>query len=244
MTNTALPLRSLPTRLFREWAMIARRPDALRRARDWQLGIAVTSLDDVVAACGFRMQAERPSASTGERGAAEERVLARLVALARHDDLAARIVLQRLLPGLLSIARRWGRRHGDGVEMVAFDDLVADAWEVIRTFPVERRSDQLAARLLRDAEYRAFIRAGRRLMVTEATPDEHFEALATEPHASALDELADIVAGCDLSDHDRHLLRMVLRGASTTEMALSLRVSERTVRNHRDAMVVRLRAAV
>lgn len=244
MTSTTLPLRSLPTRLFREWAMIARRPDSLRRARAWQLGVPVHSLDDVVVACGLRTLADRSEPSPSDRGVAEERVLARLVALARHDDLAARVVLQRLLPGLLAIARRWGRRRGDGVEMVAFDDLVADAWEVIRTFPVERRADQLAARLLRDAEYRAFVRAGRRLMVAEPAPEEHFEALVADTSPSPLDELADIVAGCELSDHDRHLLRLVLRGASTTEMARTLMISERTVRYHRDAMVVRLRAAV
>lgn len=245
MTNTTLPLRSLPTRLFREWAMISRRPDVVRRAAAWQLGIPVSSLDDVVAACGLRPVADgRPAAHDPERLTAEERVLARLVVLARHDDLAARVVLQRLLPGLLSLARRWGRRHGDGAVLVAFDDLVVDAWEVIRTFPVERRADQLAARMLRGAEYRAFIRAGRRLMVAEPTPDERLDAVALEPAPSALDELADLVASAELSELDRHLLRLLLHGASTEEVARSLSVSERTVRYRKESMVHRLRAAV
>ena len=101
-------------------------------------------LDDVLAACGFGV------AHTASRNEA----LARLVTIARQDDLAARVVVQRLLPGLLGIARR--RR---AFEREAFDELLGAAWLTIRQARTAGR-EHLAAGLVRDAAYRAFTAPG------------------------------------------------------------------------------------
>src|SRR5688572_30506938 len=82
--------------LDREWAAIRARPRCIARARTW----AVTDrpfadLDELLTLAGNRVP---PTPATDE-------VLARLVTVARDDDLAARVVLQRILPGLLATAR-------------------------------------------------------------------------------------------------------------------------------------------
>ena len=232
--------------------MLATRRASVGRARTWGLAVDITSLDDVVLATGWYDSAQRRlgtatpidpvSPHGGHRNAvAAEAVMHRLLLAAQHDDLAARVVLQRLLPGLITRARRWTRRHdGD-----ALADVVAAAWTVIRTYPLARRPHHLVANLLNDSEYHAFRRAGRRML--QQVPVEHrhldlpVEHVAHEP----LRELADVVSCArSLCDADRRLLSLLLSGSSTLEMAATLEVSERTVRNHRAHLVEVLRDTI
>jgi RNA polymerase sigma factor (sigma-70 family) len=240
MTTTPLPHAALLVRLSREWQALSRRPAVLQRARTWQLGVEFTSLDDIVAAAGWRRVAVGSVPPTAPGFEAEE-VLARLVRAARHDDLAARVVLQRILPGVVAAARRWAHRPQGGPE--ALDELLAATWSVIRTFPVERRGAHLAARVLRDAEYHAFVRPHRRLLVVEAVPAERLDR-PVEPvdDVSSSAELAELIAAAHtLTERDRQLLALIVEGRSVGEVAKVLQVSVRTVTNHRDAMVSRLR---
>ena len=46
-----------------------------------------------------------------------------------------------------------------------------------------------------------------------------------------------------LTDRELQLIELLARGCSAAEAAVALRVSERTIRNHRDVLVHRLRAA-
>ena len=107
-------------------------PAAVAHARAWSLPgdstAAIDSLDDVLRVAGYG-----PTA-TGHR---HDDVLRELVRLAAADHLAARVVLQRLLPGISALARRRsgpGRPHRE-----VLDEVVASAWTVIRTYPVDRR---------------------------------------------------------------------------------------------------------
>lgn len=228
---------SLAMRLDREWQALTVRPAVLRRARTWGLGVPFAALDDVIAATGFRAGAHvTPISAVAEHN----EVVARLLLAARTDPLAARVLLQRLLPGLVAAARRWQRRLGGATD--AFDELVAAAWAVLREFPLERRPHHLVANLLRDAEYHAFVRPQRRRLVLELASPERLDHAVESPPVTALAELADLVAGApSLSAHDRRLLGLLLSGCSTLQVAAALHVSERTVRAHRDSMVVRLR---
>ena len=245
--NQRLPLvinRPLLLRLDREWQALNHRPAVLCRAAGWGLGIEFTNLDEVVDATGFRPQADERVCNGGLSAAANE-VLHRLLAAARTDDVAARVVLQRLLPGVVATARRWGA-HRQGGSMDAFDEMLSATWMVIREFPTNRRSRHLAASVLRAGEYRAFQQASRRMMVHELTAPNLLDLpVDTAVTRDVADELAEVVAcaGC-LTEHELQLIELIARGCSATEMAEQLSISVRTVRNHRDAVVHRLREAV
>ena len=239
---------SLLARLHGEWQALSTRRSVVRRARRWDLGVPFQSLDDVIAATGYWAGREARlaavAACVGEAAGAHadqaNAVLARLLLAARVDEVAARVVLQRLLPGLVARARRWSPRPAGGAD--ALGELLAAAWTVIRTFPVERRPGHLAANLLRDAEYHAFVRPHRRLLVHEFVPTHVLDRPAPESVLDAAEELAELVDGShSLSHKDRRLLALLVSGASMTEVATTLDVCVRTVTNHRDAVVHRLR---
>ncbi len=217
------------------------------------MGIEFADLDDIVAATGFWASREARIAAA-ETGAADadgsagcdgDAVLAQLLIAARTDELAARVTLQRLLPGLTSRARRWAHRPDGSPE--ALDELVSAAWSVIRTFPVEARGTHLAARLLRDAEYQAFVRPSRRRGVQEPTEPALLDLPApTESSVDPLQELADLVAlarARSLPERDLAMVQLLVHGLSMAEVAAALKVSLRSVTTHRDSMVRRLREA-
>jgi len=254
--NTSLPLytnRPLLVRLQSEWQLLRDRPTVLRRARGWSLGVPFDNLDQIIAATDYwatpaaRAAAAAASNGNGNGNGNGNEVVARLLTAAQSDEVAGRVVLQRLLPGLISRSRCWGPRRAGGSNE-AFDELVSAAWVVIREFPFERRPRHLVANLLRDSEYAAFRRSSRRMLVHQfiepRSLDTAVEYLETiEP----ILELADIIAEArshSLTDHDLELLTLLANGASSAEAAKQLQISERTLRYHRDAAVGRLREAV
>lgn len=235
-------------RLHAEWASMCADPTVLCRAEGWGLGVEFASLDDIVAATGwFRSAAERRAAGRLATGDAEV-VMTRLVEAARCDELAARVVLQRLLPGLVHRARAWSRR-ADGTPF-ALEELLPAAWLVIRTFPVGRRSGPLVPMLLTDATYHAFVRQGRRRATHEPHPSEDFDRWLDECSPNPWDELQDVLRSVTiarrplLSAADRRLLGLLLSGCGPDEMAARLGVSVRTVTNRRHDLVERLRRAL
>ena len=251
--SNRLPLcinRSLLARLDREWSAITARPAVVRRAQGWGLGVPYGNLDELLVAIGHRELAPRqrpagqPAAPPAGAPSADV-VLGRLLLAARGDEVAARVILQRLLPGLISGSRRWGV-YREGGSADAFDELLSAAWMVIREFPVERHTHQLVARMLRESEYRAFGRALRRRLVHELVEPQLLDLVAQDaPRAEPLFELVDIIAAAgSLDDRDRQLLVLLAQGRSQADLAQLFDVSERTVRNHRDAMVHRVRSLV
>ena len=99
--------------------------------------------------------------------------------------------------------------------------------------------------MLRDTEAAAFAKVARRTIVIELIPT-HFLDTPVEPDDTEdpKRELADVLAAAgSLSEKEMELLELLLQGHSQSEVAALLSVSERTVRNHRDAMVHRLRRA-
>lgn len=261
MTLTAPLLRSRPTvtvagspgtglvlRLHSEWEAMRRDPSVLRRAEGWHLGVSFESLDDIVAATGwYRDAADRRSGrrvSTAEA----ECAMARLVTVAGHDEVAARVVLQRLLPGLVHEARRWAMR-ADGTPF-ALEELLSAAWVVIRTFPVGRRGGPVAPSMINDAVYHAFRRAGRRRTRVESHPLDQFERVPVDPRPHAWDEVHDVLLSLSvtarpvLTTADRRLLGMLLEGCAPEVVADRLGVSVRTVANRRQDLVERLRRAL
>jgi ATP/maltotriose-dependent transcriptional regulator MalT len=201
--------------------------------------VSFASLDDIVALAG-RVPPTAPIGSEADDVVARcDALLATLVQLAEHDDLALRVVLQRLMPGLVAAARR---RAGAALAE-GFDEVVGAAVAVVRSHGADHRP-HLAARLVRAAEYHAFVRPHRRQMVQVAVAPQHLERADTRV-THAFDELVEllVVAHRHLGQRDLQLVRLIMSGATPPQMAEALQVSVRTVTNHRHALVHRLRQA-
>lgn len=222
--------RTTGERLTAEWARLRHRPAALRAADAWQIADhPLTDLADLLATVGYE----------SVRTPASEDRFRRLVLHARHDELAARVAIQRILPGLLAIVRR--RRHHSGND--AFDELLGAAWEAVRTFNPERRPACLAASLIADADYRAF-RAPHRRKATPTSPLDDVGPLADvrQPHpADELARLFDEAIDAGIPSADIVLLRQLLAARTANELAARLDVTPRTIRNRRDRITGRLR---
>ena len=224
-------LRLLSRRFDREWRALARRPDVLDRANAWRLVARdVADLDELLVATGYGARWNTT---------VHNDLLGRLVCLGHDDELAARVVLQRILRGLVAIARR--RRL---FEPEAFEELVGAAWLTIRQARTDGR-DHLAAGLVRDAAYRAFTAPGRRLSSAEIATDPR--VLDEEPAIEQLaagEELARLLAearACGVPTADVDLFRDLAAIGSPGRLAEIRRITPRTVRNHRDRAAARLR---
>ncbi|CAB4587888.1 MAG: hypothetical protein F2534_18320 [Actinobacteria bacterium] len=229
-----VPVQYSLTRLQREWQRLCRSPRALARANGWRVrDVPFESLDEVLRFAGFG------PARAGFHG--DDAALTALLLVARHDDLAARVVLQRVLPGIAARARR--RSHADTV--AAADELLGAAWTVIRTFPVERRPHYVAAGLLRRIAYAATDPTQRRLMRVVPLPGSTFEeAAATETRPEPADELRELLTIAEragVSADEIELVRRLGTGATTLQLAEEANVTDRTIRNRRATAVLHLR---
>jgi DNA-directed RNA polymerase specialized sigma24 family protein len=221
--------------LHREWLRLSACRRSIERVASWGLPVGpVTSLDDVLRHAGF--------GTLQPGGHADDHVLAILVGLARHDELAGRVVLQRMLPGVVAMARR--RTTTPIARAAATDELVATTWTVIRTYPVEHRPDYVAANLLRRVEYEVFRKHTRRRATFAPRPTHLFDDLrAADPPvepAHELRELLDLAAQRGFPQDELELARRLARGESTTAIAADLGVTDRTVRNRRTNLTTRL----
>ena len=214
-----------------EWRALRSRPDVVERARNWGVtDVPFADLDGLLRLAGFG------AASTADAN----EVLRRLARLGRHDELAARVVLQRVLPGLLAaVARR--RRSPDG----AFEELVGAAWVTIRASRTPWEHEQVAANIVRDAAYRAFTAPLRRRSASEIAVDPHtLDETPAVCEISAGEELATLLAearaeGVPTTDLD--LVRDLVVVGSPGRLAAQRQVTPRTVRNHRDRATAQLR---
>ena len=250
-TGTVAPARSRasfggdPTshhsliRLQREWGHLARSPEALAAANGWALHVVpFRSLDDLLIATGLGMR--------GRAGDHDDELVGQLIVLARHNVLAGRIVLQRLLPGLAAIARRRTMGSHTTVLLETTDELLAAAWAVIRSYRVERYPAFVVPSMLREIERRTFRPERRRRFEMVAVGDEVFERTAApEQHPTAAQAVADLLADAarsGLDPADIELVRRLAAGATSAELAVEHDVTDRTIRNHRAAAIHRLRA--
>jgi DNA-directed RNA polymerase specialized sigma24 family protein len=120
---------------------------------------------------------------------AENAILAALLREARTDPLAARVVLQALLPGLKRLASRLLHSAAERDELWSL--LLAHGWERIRSYPLERRPRRIAANLLLDTAHAtlATLAAERRSHAQAGV----LETTTTEPVAAA-DEVEVVLA--------------------------------------------------
>lgn len=222
--------------LLADWEAATRSPRALRRANSWGLpGGPVTHLDDIVVRAGFGGRHDCEDADA---------YLLELVRLAANDRLAAQIVLHRVLPPVIAIARRRGRRHVGGIEG-ALGDLVTQAWFVISCYPVERRPRKVASNIVRDIEYFEFVSGHRTRRTRVDFVDHDFFVsgdMGTPPTGISTPPEADDVHNflIDLQSHDVNplritIMRLMCDGWQGTDIGRQLGMNERTVRWHKAA---------
>jgi hypothetical protein len=110
--------------LDREWERVAGSPASRRRFTQWVAThpelAGLETLDELLEA---RRDPERAPA-----------LLSVLAALAPTDELAARTLLQAVVPGIVCFAARAANDDPQAVE-----EMVSLAWERIRTYPTTRR---------------------------------------------------------------------------------------------------------
>ena len=238
MTSQSLITTSKAGPLLRqvldEWERTARSPRAVGRANAWNLpGEPVSHLDEIVVRSGFRGPTDCDTADA---------YLLALVARAASDPLAARIVLQRLIPSILSIARRRGRRYSGGIDG-AIGDLVTQAWFVISNYPVERRPRKVAANLVRDIEYMEYV-AGKRPRKTTVDFVDH-DSFTAETHTAPLsaptpapdeDDVHNFLIDLQMRRINPiriEIMRLSCDGWTASDIARKLGLNERTARWHR-----------
>jgi hypothetical protein len=246
-TPVGTPERShLLERLDIEWAHLRTSRRALRTARTWATRYPDHPLADLVAELTDLDQIRQATQRRDDAERSDDTILLALVELARTDELAGRIVLQRLLPALITNARRY-RSYTDRTDPIT--QIVPAAWLAIRSYDVERRRHHVAASLISDSVFQAFRRHLRRHAMNEEVTAP--VAFATAAHhdgpATALDEFVTVLrdarrAGVPADDLD--LLRQLVRVGSPGIVAVQRNVTPRTVRNHRDRAVDHVRTAL
>lgn len=222
--------------LLADWDAATRSPRALRRANSWGLpGGPVAHLNDLVVRAGF---GGRPDCDEADA------YLLELVRLAATDPLAAQIVLHRVLPPVISIARRRGRHHVGGIEG-AIGDLVTQAWFVISSYPVERRPRKVAANIVRDIEYFEFVSGHRPRRTKVEFVDHDFfvsgdmgsppTGVSTPPEDDDVNNFLIDLQAHNVSPLRITIMRLMCDGWQGTDIGRQLGMNERTVRWHKAA---------
>ena len=238
---------TLATDLVNEWRHTAVNRRAIATANSWGLpGEPLRDLFELVHRAGFEKPANDLEA---------DEYLAALMHVAKHDQLAARAVLQRLLAGLLSIAARRAPITDGGI-VGSFGKLVSSAWMVIVHFPIETRSRRVAANLLLDIEYTAFVREERRVynfkeMRVDMKSLEKAEAEARSHDSTdaaydgaVVELMINDMRRQGLTDRDIEMIRMVQLDLQSVEVCEALGLADRSVRSRREVALRKARSAL
>jgi hypothetical protein len=220
--------------LDREWQHIAAARSSTRRLRD------VCDLAGVPSIA----QLERYVRSAPPEDA--DRILVALVTRALGgEQLAARVLLQLLLPGTRNLARRWWAL-GDADERAAA--AVAAVYHRIRTYPLERRPGRIAANVLLDAARELRRSVPRVVMTPTADPAVHSRQQADRPSPDAAAELAEVLTDAvdagvlDLGDAQL-IARSRIAGHRVEDIAAHHRLGTRALWDRRQRAERRLAAA-
>ncbi len=222
--------------LVQEWTAISVAPSTLKQVNDWRLpGKRVTNLDEVLIRAGFGLET---TDSVGDQ------YLLKLVVRAANNELATRIVLQRLLPPLIAVAARRGKLVRGGFDE-ALVETVAQAWILIRTYPLQKRPAKVASNLVRDSEYFAFVRDTRLKQLAVAWGDDVIDMVAApEVQPNSEEELGNLLteaAKWNVNPRSMNLLQQLANGQSFQSIAEDAGVNIRTVRSWRRTALSELR---
>ena len=185
--------------LDHEWDAIKASPASCEALRQWgRLEPALDGLADLDHLLKERTRSEAAPA-----------MLSALVRLAAHDQLAARTLLQALVPGLLRFATTECRDDPAG-----FEELIAIAWVRIRTYP-ESRDGSVAANIVLDV--RKTYRSHRAI----ESPKAQFDQPVRHPEVPSAEDT--FLTGSAVDD----LLVLARRRSAISPAALNLIVRTR-----------------
>ncbi len=230
---------SLTNRLNAEWTALVTDPTVAAELATEPIA-GHDDLRRLLAACG------------GDRAAdpeAADALLAEVVAAGLEGRvLARRVTFQRVLGALVAISVR-RTRVAPARRVVLFDDLCATAWLVIGSYPLARRPRRIAANISRDAEYLTCVRprrlhdsARRARLLDEHIPRVDLRgSVRSHPAEELTDLVFDLRGPGEPAAAEFALLHALARGASTSVIAEQLGCTERTVRNLRRRLLVRMR---
>ena len=237
----------LTAALDREWRRARRRPSSIRSIRSWRTGDdefdrwATSRLDRVDALDRVVALVDRRTGTDGDR------LLHWLLVVAESEPLAARIVLQRLLPLAVSTATRLAPFDACRPPV---DDVVTATVVAIAEYDRSVRRRHIAPRLIDRAIEEVFRTPRRRRSFTseEVTNPMAFPPLhAPTPELDHLTAAARVLAAGAAAGIDPALLevaRRLVRGESTADIAVERRCTQRAVRQQRARVAERLRTAL
>jgi hypothetical protein len=170
-------------------------------------------------------------------GAAEaDRILVALVTASVNGcSLASRVLLQLLLPGTRSLARRWWAL-GDHDERAAA--AVMAVYHRIRTYPLATRPARVAANILMDAAGELRRAVPRFVLLATETTDATRREPIVPATAHAADELAEILrdavaAGIVAADDAVIIARSRIGGDRVADLAAGRGLRPRTIWDRR-----------
>lgn len=175
-------MRGIYAELVRDWVRLAQLPDSSHQLRKWAKTEpalrGIGSLEELL---------DRIDAGNAEQTDALLLALIRLAQAGRA--LAGRAVLQAMLPKLKAMAWRTTGSSSDDWELQDRRQVgVAEFWEVLSTYPVDRRPRKVAANLALDTLRR--LTAATRAGGEERVVDPHVEDLEDYLTSQLVDQVA------------------------------------------------------
>jgi len=215
---------------------MCRRSEVIAEVRSWELtNQPFVTLDEFLALTGHRVDSSREC----------DELLGRLVRVAGSDPMAARIVLQRILPGLLAIVKVEQERNP---RINAFDVLVGEAWISIARYRIDTRPTDIAARILHDARHRAFTNGRRRRVVEEVSCDaETLNEMVVLATTAPFDDLVRVIGEAKRRGLEAEAVDIVgalLTHGTAVKVAAAQQLTTRAVRYRRDHAIGRIRRLV
>lgn len=214
-------------RLEAEWPALAAGP-VRHRLRGW------AEQEPLLASFATPQQLLRHLDSIRGRHQARDEILSALLRQARSEPLAARVVLQTLLPGLKKLAGRLLLDAAQRDEL--WPTLLAHCWERIRCYPLERRPARIAANLLLDTLYETSREFKRQLRDSDRFGGEFPAETVAAPQVDRDIErlLRRAVAATAISKNEAELiLRTRVDGADLRTLAVKAGVSYHALNTRR-----------
>lgn len=225
-----------------EWQLLVASTDAARALTCWEGDPALQGFADLDSVIAEIQRRGRPAES--------DRILLGLLRRVPDDAVAARTVLQAIMPGLKSLMSAYQLTAEPEEVSTA---VIEAAFERIGSYPCDRRPARVAANLLNDTRqllWRAARKESILRLASEPLTEATLQRMAEQPvEVSATDELLDLVSEAVRlrhlqSDGARIILLTRVLDVSITDLATDTGTKSKTIRKRRDRAEAALRMSV